>query len=91
MYKNQTTCIPSMNRPPSAPLQGAYLHHKVGKQNASAWLLPMHRPSKTGLLTQSRRIHHHRTSLGGTQPNAGPSTTNTEQTQMLSALNIPKS
>ena len=40
-------------------------------------------------LAQLRRIQHHRITLNGTQPNAGLSKTSTEQTQILSALNIP--
>lgn len=41
-------------------------------------------------LAQLRRIQHHRITLNGTQPNAGLSTTSTEQTQILSALKLEK-
>ncbi len=42
-------------------------------------------------LAQPRRSQHHRTTLNGTQPNAGLSTTSKEQTQVLAALNLAKS
>ena len=41
-------------------------------------------------LAQLRRIQHHRITLNGSQPNAGLSTTTTEQTQVLNALNLEK-
>ena len=41
-------------------------------------------------LAQLRRIQHHRITLNGTQPNAGLSTTSTEQAQILTALNLSK-
>ena len=41
-------------------------------------------------LAQLRRIQHHRITLNGSQPNAGLSTTSTEQTHILAALNLTK-
>lgn len=41
-------------------------------------------------LAQLRRIQHHRITLNGTQPNTGLSTNSTEQTQILTALNLTK-
>lgn len=41
-------------------------------------------------LAQLRRIQHHRITLNGSQPNAGLSTTRSEQTQILTALNLEK-
>jgi hypothetical protein len=41
-------------------------------------------------LAQLRRIQHHRITLNGTQPNAGLSTTSTEQANILAALSLTK-
>ena len=41
-------------------------------------------------LAQMRRIQHHRITLNGNQPNAGLSTTSTEQAHVLAALNLTK-
>lgn len=41
-------------------------------------------------LAQLRRIQHHRITLNGSQPNAGLSTTSTEQDYVLAALNLTK-
>ena len=41
-------------------------------------------------LAQLRRIQHHRITLNGSQPSAGLSATSTEQTQILTALNLEK-
>ena len=41
-------------------------------------------------LAQLHRIQHHRITLNGSQPNAGLSTTSTEQAHVLAALNLTK-